>query len=901
MRQIHVSSPELTDDAVEQALELTLEETWDARSQDETVYVEKQFELYRSVSPTSTLPKYFVKAWFPYSADTLFNVLHDFKYRKGWDSSVKQAYVVDHRPSPDADDVHVVYWCIKMPWPFTNRDYVFYRRTLLLKDTFVVLSQAGLHRDAPEFNSTQRVEVFHSHLVIRAAGVSSCELFISYSDESNYAVPNTLINWGLATGLPSYLNDLRGACTSYADYIRGLDDDGLQSIPSQLVRSRIDRRNVLSRGTSTGFSLRGKSSSGGIFGNPHSSHPTPLRLNHQPHLQHLRPAFHRSKSASDALPAPTDADLVVEFKAINTGLVLEPHLHKAVVGVSTDKHSEAAKAKLLPGLILVSIDGVSIQDLSFPDVLSRFVSAPRPVAVGFKRPPPASSIRPPSIAASPQSSGQTKAAAPSFVVVHHADALHDAVGPQNSATQIGAVLVASRFNLDVGTAIISIDKVSVVDMAFPDIVQRLRRTTEVKTVGFLPPVAMSAGTPLSGKTKLRVALSTKLSWPFKGDRSAPSTPTSAAQVPPSPTTLPLPIDDDQALDDVLPDYSNVVVTQDNVEWVWAHVQMLVSDERLFSAADLYDKLVGFLDTAPRVKATVATVLDKIEREIAAQATRLQQVKARRDQGNAALHEFNADEAAGWQFGQTYFGISTHWKPGDDGTVWLKLDGICEGVDVFHAMAVIRETDLFYLWAPFCNKSTLLAGLSRVEILTYVNIAIPLMQRDAVIHAFGINAVYEHRCVLLLGQSALQDDHPTSRFPPIKGWNADRMHIRAFRALIEPYGRNRNRTCIVVNVDPKCAVPTSLLNFAIKKMAGILLYLLMREAQKIEKHSADHGVVDDERDVHFNPYVHRIRRDPFYTWLKPRMDKWFAHLEAGTTPPLHLHGRAMARLNQMQRL
>ncbi|RHY69718.1 hypothetical protein DYB38_009689, partial [Aphanomyces astaci] len=834
--------------------------------------------------------KYYIKAWFPYSADTLFNVLHDFKYRKTWDSSVKQAYVVDVRPTPDADDIDVVYWCVKMPWPFSNRDYVYYRRTLLLKDTFVVLSHAGMHRDAPEFHSTQRVEVFHSHMVIRVAGVSSCELFLAYSDESSYAVPNTCINWGLATGLPSYLNDLRAACTSYADYIRGLDDDGLQSIPSQLVRSRIDRRNVLSRAPGQS-SLRGyhKSSAATTVGPSRSSRP----LQHQPHLQHLRPAFHRSKSASDALPAPVDVDVVVEFRTASPGLVLEPHLHKAIVGTTTDKHSEAAKAKLVPGLVVVAIDGESVQDLTFPDVLSRLEHAHRPFTVWFNRPRPMStSTRPPTTTtgATPSPRNRATSTATSLsstsktslvvVAVHYADALGDVLGPQNPTTQQGAVLLASRFGLDVGSILASIDNIPVPDVAFPDIVGRFRRSTDVRHVAFAPPPPTAPS-----KTKLRVSLSSKLSRAFKGDKSAPSTPTSP-KPPPKPDHQPPPADDDdQALRDVLPDYTHIKVTMANVEWVWAHVQMLMSDERLFSAAELADKLHAFVQMAPRPPGSKAVAtLDKIDGEMAAQDARLRQVTTRRDLGNAALHEFNADEAAGWRFGQTYFGVSTHWKPGDDGTVWLKLDGICEGVDVFNAMAVIRETDLFALWAPCCNKSALLASLSRVEILTYASIAIPLMQRDAVIHAFGINAVYEHRCVLLLGQSATQEDHPTVPFPAVKGWNADRMHIRAFRALIEPYGRNRNRTCIVVNVDPKCAVPTSLLNFAIKKMAGILLYLLLREAQKIEKHSTEFGVLDDQGDPHFNPYVARIRRDPFYTWLKPRMDKWFGHLDAGTLPP-----------------
>ncbi|KAF0684060.1 Aste57867_23981 [Aphanomyces stellatus] len=849
MHQIHHSSPELTDEAIDEAMELAEESTWDARGQDETVYVEKQFELYRSISTASTLPKYYCKAWFPYKADTLFNVLHDLKYRKEWDTTfVKQAYVVDHPPS-EADDVDVVYWCTKLPWPFSNRDYVFFRRTTLVKDTFVVLSEAGAHKDAPAFQSTQRIEVFRAHLLIRASGTNSCELFLAYSDESNYAVPNAVINYALSTSLPSYLNDLRTACANYAGFIRGLDDNGLQTIPSQLVRARRGRRNLLHRA----FSVRA----------PPASAP--------PHTR-ARPLLHRAKSSSDAVAAPDD--VTVQFKLPATGLVLQQNtatsvLH-AVLG-TCEKGSEAARHKqLAPGLLVSSINGHSVADATFFDVLERLQRAARPVTVGFKQlalpPSDQREEKPPIISVDNNN--------PSAVAVRYEDALHESLAsaPTAGGTRVdaketgGAVLCVERFQYPAGSRLVQIDDLRVVDMPLSEIVHHLRRNTLVKYVVLEAPAAPAS--PLKKAKSFAASTLSKLSL-----KAAPSLATSSSSAPTTPTKAKGKATKSHASGGVLDDYTKIQVTPETFEWAWTHVQLLMGEERHFSAAPLLEKLQAFMETA-LLKPHAAGRLAQVSAEMQAKAPQLDVLKSRSDQGMAALHEFNNDTDAGWRFGQTYFGVSTHWKPGESGTVWLKLDGICEGVDVFNTLAVVRETDLFHQWVPFCNKATLLANLARVELVTYVSIAIPLMQRDAVIHAFGINATYEHRCILLLGKSAVQDAHPDVQFPPVKGWNSDRMDLRGFRALIEPYGRTRARMCIVVNVDPKCPVPQSLLNFTIKKMAGILLYLLMKEAQKIERNTAD------ER----NPHVARILHDPFYKWLKPRMDTWFTHLEGRTLPP-----------------
>lgn len=328
----------------------------------------------------------------------------------------------------------------------------------------------------------------------------------------------------------------------------------------------------------------------------------------------------------------------------------------------------------------------------------------------------------------------------------------------------------------------------------------------------------------------------------------------------------------------LPDYSNVTISAKNISWAWEHVHLLKRDERALSAAMLIEKIEAFLMKENHSEAESATV-KAVFNQMHDEREWIEQIKERRTLGVRALHEFNSEEDADWTFAQTYFGVSTHWKAGSDGTVWLKLDGLVEGVDIFNTLSVMREIDLFKCWVPFCTQSELLYKDGYVDVIAYMSLAVPLLKRDAIVRAVGINACYESRCILLLGGS-VDDNHLPSGVaaPRLKGWNADRMEMRAFRVLIEPITRTKSRTCIVCNVDPKCPVPKSLLNFSIKKIAGVLLFLLRKEAEKIEK-----AIQEGSTSEH----VTRLKEDPdgFYAWLRPLFDQWFEDQQADRLPAL----------------
>ena len=75
-----------------------------------------------------------------------------------------------------------------------------------------------------------------------------------------------------------------------------------------------------------------------------------------------------------------------------------------------------------------------------------------------------------------------------------------------------------------------------------------------------------------------------------------------------------------------------------------------------------------------------------------------------------------------------------------------------------------------------------------------------------------------------------------------------MHVKEFQAQIDVLSPTCARTRVIANVDPKLFLPQWLINFSMKKIAGIILVYLLRMAKKIEKNpECPHGkrIVEDK--------------------------------------------------------
>ena len=87
---------------------------------------------------------------------------------------------------------------------------------------------------------------------------------------------------------------------------------------------------------------------------------------------------------------------------------------------------------------------------------------------------------------------------------------------------------------------------------------------------------------------------------------------------------------------------------------------------------------------------------------------------------SAIREVSELGTRGWRAASETMGIRTEWRPDEDGSLWVRMDGELRGPQLMHAAAVAHEADLWPRWAPFCGGGEVLQRISPLEIVTYVH-------------------------------------------------------------------------------------------------------------------------------------------------------------------------------------
>ena len=218
----------------------------------------------------------------------------------------------------------------------------------------------------------------------------------------------------------------------------------------------------------------------------------------------------------------------------------------------------------------------------------------------------------------------------------------------------------------------------------------------------------------------------------------------------------------------------------------------------------------------------------------------------------------------WKFAQSYRGVESHYKHDEVGRLWLKTDGVMEGVDLLECVAMWREADLFDKWFPLCHQSSVLAQQGRVEMLAYMKLAavgLPMGSRDAVLHGYGVDAL-DDGFMMILGRSAQQGDFPDIEFPPVEGFGAARMHVQGLSVLIQPLGERRVRCAYVIHIDMMAPLPPPMLHFATQRVVGMIFHKMKKEARRIRQQNGG------------KPSAHAVRMGReahiYEAWMKPRM-------------------------------
>lgn len=110
------------------------------------------------------------------------------------------------------------------------------------------------------------------------------------------------------------------------------------------------------------------------------------------------------------------------------------------------------------------------------------------------------------------------------------------------------------------------------------------------------------------------------------------------------------------------------------------------------------------------------------------------IKRRWAEVAAVIRDMN--EAGEWIHGQTAWGIHTEYQLNGEGQIRIRLKGDMVG-RMIDQVAVIRESNHYQDWLPFCSDSRLLHA-TKMNVALWFHLAIPLFARDAIIETYGVD-------------------------------------------------------------------------------------------------------------------------------------------------------------------
>ncbi len=284
---------------------------------------------------------------------------------------------------------------------------------------------------------------------------------------------------------------------------------------------------------------------------------------------------------------------------------------------------------------------------------------------------------------------------------------------------------------------------------------------------------------------------------------------------------------------------------------------LIKSSRLLEAKKKHSELIGNLLSAhfsEEEEAVTRVLLDHYDPKISKYLDRAKEVESVISAGSAV-------SSGDWELGSHMFGVTTHYKTLSSGLLCIHTEGSQDNLPIFEQLAVLNEVKLWHIYMPFCNKSELVTKVNETELVGYFNISLKLLTRDSAIHAYGVDCLYEHGKIVMIGKSV--SEWPGCKIPFDSGWTHSDMDIKEFNAIIDVTSPTSAKTCMIFTIDPKVRVPQSIINFAVKNLAGLLLCRIQNEAKK----------ASDEPET--SPYAKAIKNNkPFYRdWLLTKLSAY----------------------------
>ncbi|CAH1802687.1 unnamed protein product [Owenia fusiformis] len=146
-----------------------------------------------------------------YSAQTVYDVLHDPEYRKVWDHSMKESYEIGYL-NPNND---IGYYSLKCPSPMKNRDFVLQRSWLDTGPHLYILNHSVNHEDLPPRKGIVRGISYLTGYWLKVLTPKSCEFnYVTQADPKG-KLPKWLVNRATHIVAPKTVKLVQKACKGY--------------------------------------------------------------------------------------------------------------------------------------------------------------------------------------------------------------------------------------------------------------------------------------------------------------------------------------------------------------------------------------------------------------------------------------------------------------------------------------------------------------------------------------------------------------------------------------------------------------------------------------------------------------------------------------------------------------
>jgi hypothetical protein len=208
--------------------------------------IKNRIKVYSRVRPSTGINEYIILGYLDkVTLREAYEVYMDLEYRKEWDDLRQQINIfeknnkkkkVDEKLSSsslgtnDLQDFEI-HWEIKLPWPFSNREYIFERNTyehkydnmiFLIADNSSVDKDEEIAQETENFGTIRITEYEQTTVFYSDHEDGKCNVYMEYYDDPKGNIPIMLKNWVIRRAAPNFIMNIEKACKEYKAFEKKL-------------------------------------------------------------------------------------------------------------------------------------------------------------------------------------------------------------------------------------------------------------------------------------------------------------------------------------------------------------------------------------------------------------------------------------------------------------------------------------------------------------------------------------------------------------------------------------------------------------------------------------------------------------------------------------------------------